>query len=1020
MAMPRDTPTPLDDGARRAALDAYGILDTPAEAGFDDIVALAAGICEAPTALVSLVDEDRQWFKARTGFPLSQTGLSRSVCVHALAQDDVLIVPDLSVHPLTHENPLVTGDPHLRFYAGAVLKTPGGVAFGSLCVLDKVPRPAGLAPHQKEALRALARQVVTLLELRRAVAERDAALATRAAAEAVLQRDADRHAGLLALQGAIGAAAGNLDAVLDAAVKAALRMIPGTQGAVVEMRDGAELVYAAAAGELAPFLGFRVPIGGSLSGRSLTEGRTLYTGDAEADARVDPATARRLGIRSMVVAPIARLGEHVGVLKLQSGERDAFVPHDLRSAELLAAAVAAGFGDVAESRSLRELKASEAMLRRAQEAASIGTFSTDIARRATTASDGFFRLFGLDPMPELPTALWETLLVDDRAGTTGHLHGTPLDDASYTEYRIRRADTGELRWIARSGEYVRDASGRITGLIGIAQDVSERRWDETRRTLLLALDDRFKDLEEPEAVMGQAVEALAGQLDVARVGYAEIDAAGIHSTLTRLWSRRDEPELAFAPARLDDFGPRLIAELRDGRALMSSDLRDDPRADAGAVAAHAALGVVATLAVPVAENGRMLAIMFAHHDAPRRWGAHEVRLMTEVATRTQDAVERARAEMALRRSEARLLLAQEVGGIGTFEVPFERDELEASTQMFRLYGLPERQRCSTAYFTDLVVEEDRSLVFTPERRRDPTTPRVAEYRIRRADDGRLRWMRRVSRAVAGRGLPTRLVGVVQDVTDRKLAEMALSAARDAAESANRAKSNFLANMSHELRTPLSAVIGYTEMIEEELSDLGEHEVVDDLRKVKSNARHLLGLINDVLDLSKVEAGRMDVTAEAVDVATLAAEVASTVEALVRRKDNRLVLDVAADAGILQTDGVKVKQCLLNLLSNASKFTEGGEIRFAIARRGRAVAFRVSDTGIGMTEEQLGRLFQRFSQADETTTRKFGGTGLGLALTRAFADLLGGSVTVESAFGAGTTFTLTLPDTLPERPHPSAE
>ncbi len=1021
MAMPRDTPATLDDAARLAALDAYRILDTPSEPGFDDIVALAAGICGTPTALVSLVDGDRQWFKARTGFPLSQTGLSRSVCMHALAQDDVLVVADLSVHPLTRENPLVAGEPHLRFYAGAVLKTPGGVAFGSLCVLDAVSRPAGLAPHQTEALRALARQVVTLLELRRAVAERDEALATRAAAESVLHRDADRHAGLLALQGAIGAAAGNLDAILDAAVTAAMRVIPATAGAVIEMRDGAELVYAATAGELGPFLGFRVPIGGSLSGRSLTEGRTLQTGDAEADDRVDAATARALGIRSMVVAPIARLGEHVGVLKVQSGERDAFAAHDLRSAELLAAAVAAGFGDVAETRSLRELEASEAMLRRAQDAASIGTFSTDIARRATTASDGFFRLFGLDPMPELPTALWETLLVDDdRADTTGHLHGAPRDDASYTEYRIRRADTGELRWIARSGDYVRDASGRITGLIGIAQDVSERRWDETRRTLLLDLDDRFKDAEEPEAVMGLAVEALAGQLDVARVGYAEIDPAGTHSTLARLWSRRDEPELAFAPARLDDFGPRLIAELRDGRALMSGDLRDDPRADAAAVAAHAALGVVATLAVPVAENGQMLAIMFAHHDAPRRWGAHEVRLMAEVATRTRDAVERVRAEVALKRSEARLLLAQEVGGIGTFEVPFDRDELEASTQMFRLYGLPERQRCSTAYFTDLVVEEDRDLVYTPERRRDPTTPRVAEYRIRRADDGRLRWIRRVSRAVEGRGLVGRLVGVVQDVTDRKLAEMALSAARDTAENANRAKSNFLANMSHELRTPLSAVIGYAEMIEEELSDLGQHGVLADLGKVKSNARHLLGLINDVLDLSKVEAGRMDVIAEAVDVAELAAEVASTVETLVRRKDNRLVLDVAADVGVLRTDGVKVKQCLLNLLSNASKFTEGGEIRFGIARRGRAVAFRVADTGIGMTEEQLGRLFQRFSQADETTTRKFGGTGLGLALTRALADLLGGTVTVESALGAGTTFTLTLPDTPPERPHPTAD
>ncbi len=500
MTMPQDTAPVAGEAHRSAALGAYAVLDTPAEPGFDDAVALASEICETPTALVSLVDRDRQWFKARLGFPLCQTGLSSSVCVHALSQDDVLVIPDLAAEPLTRHNPLVTGEHHLRFYAGAVLKTPDGTAIGTLCVIDTAPRPAGLTGRQTAALRALARQVVTLLELRRTVAERDAALATRAAAEAVLQRDADRHAGLLALQGAIGAAAGNLDAVLSAAVAAALRVIPATEGAAVEMRDGDELVYAATSGELAPFRGFRVPIGHSLSGRCLTEGRTLATGDAEDDPRVDAATAHTLGIRSMVVAPIARLGEHVGVLKVQSGRRDAFAAHDMRSAELLAAAVAAGFGDVAETRSLRELKASEALLRRAGEAAAIGTFSTDIARRATLGSDGFFRLFGLEPMPELPTDLWEDLLVDGRAATAGHLYGAPADDVSYLEYRIRRADTGELRWIARSGDYVRDAAGRITGLIGIAQDVSERRWDETRRTLLLDLDDRFKDLEEPDAV----------------------------------------------------------------------------------------------------------------------------------------------------------------------------------------------------------------------------------------------------------------------------------------------------------------------------------------------------------------------------------------------------------------------------------------------------------------------------------------------------------------------------------------
>lgn len=243
-------------------------------------------------------------------------------------------------------------------------------------------------------------------------------------------------------------------------------------------------------------------------------------------------------------------------------------------------------------------------------------------------------------------------------------------------------------------------------------------------------------------------------------------------------------------------------------------------------------------------------------------------------------------------------------------------------------------------------------------------------------------------------------------------------AKDAAEAANRAKSSFLANMSHELRTPLSAVIGYSEMMEEEVEDIGAQALLTDLGKIKSNARHLLSLINDVLDLSKVEANRMDTFAEDVDVSTLVGEAAGTVGALVAQKDNRLVVEVAPDAGAMHTDVVKLRQCLFNLMSNASKFTEKGTVTLHVHREGEMdeahLVFRVSDTGIGMTEEQLGRLFQRFTQADESTTRKFGGTGLGLALTRAFAHLLGGDISVESKFGEGTTFTLRLPAFMPEQ------
>ncbi len=294
-----------------------------------------------------------------------------------------------------------------------------------------------------------------------------------------------------------------------------------------------------------------------------------------------------------------------------------------------------------------------------------------------------------------------------------------------------------------------------------------------------------------------------------------------------------------------------------------------------------------------------------------------------------------------------------------------------------------------------------------------------DHRLRRADG---EW-----RTMAVRGVPilddgeTReWVGTHTDITERKRAEEELNAAKAAAESANRAKSQFLANMSHELRTPLSAVIGYSEMLEEEMEEAGDEALLGDVRKIQSNARHLLSLINDVLDLSKIEAERMTTFAETFAVEELVRGVASTVETLVQQKGNEVVLDLAPDLGEMHTDQVKLRQCLFNLVSNAAKFTEGGRIALQVARVGDDVVFKVADSGIGMTPEQLERLFERFSQADASTTRRFGGTGLGLAITRAFCHLLGGDVEVASTYGKGSTFTIRLPSVMPEQPAEEAE
>ena len=233
------------------------------------------------------------------------------------------------------------------------------------------------------------------------------------------------------------------------------------------------------------------------------------------------------------------------------------------------------------------------------------------------------------------------------------------------------------------------------------------------------------------------------------------------------------------------------------------------------------------------------------------------------------------------------------------------------------------------------------------------------------------------------------------------------------EIASRHKSEFLANMSHELRTPLNAIIGYAELIAEECADLGTEEFLPDLGKIRSAGQHLLTLISGILDLAKVEAGRMDLFVERIDIAAMLTEVDQISRALVEKNHNTFVLDSPADIGAFDADVVKVKQVLFNLLSNAAKFTEEGTITLAVTRRTDpaghdTVEFAVTDTGIGMTEEQQAKLFEAFSQADVSTTRKYGGTGLGLALSRSFCQMMGGDITVTSELGVGSTFTATLP------------
>ncbi|MEG5161956.1 response regulator [Microcoleus sp. AT3-A2] len=405
-----------------------------------------------------------------------------------------------------------------------------------------------------------------------------------------------------------------------------------------------------------------------------------------------------------------------------------------------------------------------------------------------------------------------------------------------------------------------------------------------------------------------------------------------------------------------------------------------------------------------------------------------------------NALERKRAEAVLRQSETKYRNIFENAVEGIFQTTSDGRYLSANRALAEIYGYE-----SCAQMLAELTDINRQFYVDPNRRAEFMAQLRARHQVSKFEsqvyrrDGSTIWISENARSICDEsGSVLYYEGTTQDITDRKQAESALQSALEAAESANRAKSTFLANMSHELRTPLNAIIGYSEMLQEEAEELGSCESIPDLEKICSAGKHLLSLIDDILDISKIEAGRMDLYLETFDIHTLIESAVATARPLVEKNGNTLEVYFPDNLDTMHADMTKVRQVLLNLLSNAAKFTQNGRIAIGVERikneqlkiknqeessqilisNSEFLSFRVADTGIGMTQEQLERVFQPFTQADASTTREYGGTGLGLAISQRFCQMMGGSIEVSSALGSGTTFTVLLPKAIkqPEIPN----
>jgi PAS domain S-box-containing protein len=445
--------------------------------------------------------------------------------------------------------------------------------------------------------------------------------------------------------------------------------------------------------------------------------------------------------------------------------------------------------------------------------------------------------------------------------------------------------------------------------------------------------------------------------------------------------------------------------IRTGKSIWIEDLRNDPRFHRALPDRLAAIAFYAAAPIRLADGGVPGVIMVC--DArPRSFDPDLAARLEDIAANVADECDHARTVLRLERSEQVLQLALQLTQIVVTDVDYERRCVDM-TGALQIFGGP-------FDYADLLHDSfgnvdprdrDRVAQAWKDHVRNGA-PYHPEYRYQ-ADDGREIWLSTLSRAFEDdNGRIRRVVSASQDITEQKLAELALSNAKDDAEVANRAKSIFLATMSHEIRTPLNGILGMAQVMAVDTLSPAQRERLEIIQR---SGEALLAILNDVLDLSKIEAGKLELEATPFDVVELVEGVRSLFAS--QASTNGCALTVSIDpaaAGTYRGDPTRIRQILFNLVSNALKFTETGGVEIGVTRSDGRLMLWVEDTGIGIASEHMATLFDKFEQADASTTRRFGGTGLGLAICRELSVLMGGAIKVESQLGRGSTFSFTLP------------
>ncbi len=534
------------------------------------------------------------------------------------------------------------------------------------------------------------------------------------------------------------------------------------------------------------------------------------------------------------------------------------------------------------------------------------------------------------------------------------------------------------------------------------------RESESRLRFLTTLEEAIRDRNNAGTIMEIATRMTARYLGATRCAYADVEEDGDVFTIRSDYTA-DGVASSAGEYRLSLFGARAVRDLRDNNILIIRDVDTELDPDEGAEMFNA-IGIKAIITCPLVKDGHLRAMMAVDQDTPRAWRTEEIKLLESVAERCWSYIERVRFQEKVSESEERFRqLANAMPQIVWTARP--DGLLDYYNQRWYDYtGLPPDHIGNDAW-QEVFYPEDLPLILELWAQHLASgEPYECQFRIKNHRTGEYRWhLTRAAPVRDSRGNVIKWFGTSTDIEDQKRAEEQLILARREAEQASLAKSEFLANMSHEIRTPMNAIMGLSSLLErsEPLSDKQRHFV----RTLQTSANSMLMLINDLLDISRIEARTIELESIPFDICRIIEEITDMMATSVAEKGLKLSLNLCDDHCSFIGDPSRLRQIILNLCSNAVKFTERGEIRISVSHQAtdtpgiRHLCVAVHDTGIGIAPAKIDRIFDKFIQGDASINRRYGGTGLGLAISKTLAEIMGGTLTVESAPGVGSTFSL---------------